>query len=149
MWEPRRLKTLWVSTVCYRDSFTFYPFLAFTHKNQISSLIILIIGKLSMKYIFDERNCLPRTLNMFQEIKEILQITISYLSLRFSSRYVSHLFTFSFLIKVCYVAHHKLLNDARDWISFFLRKSLLQQVRSRTSNRGTNSSWHILRFINF
>jgi hypothetical protein len=22
MWEPRRLTTLWASTVCYRDSFT-------------------------------------------------------------------------------------------------------------------------------
>jgi hypothetical protein len=25
MWEPRRLTTLWASTVCYRVSFTFYP----------------------------------------------------------------------------------------------------------------------------
>jgi hypothetical protein len=24
MWEPRRLTILWVSTACYRDSFTFY-----------------------------------------------------------------------------------------------------------------------------
>jgi hypothetical protein len=24
MWEPRRLTTLWASTACYRDSFTFY-----------------------------------------------------------------------------------------------------------------------------
>jgi hypothetical protein len=23
-WEPRRLTTLWASTVCYRDSFTFF-----------------------------------------------------------------------------------------------------------------------------
>jgi hypothetical protein len=23
MWEPRRLKTLWASTACYRDSFNF------------------------------------------------------------------------------------------------------------------------------
>jgi hypothetical protein len=23
MWQPRRLRTLWASTVCYRDSFTF------------------------------------------------------------------------------------------------------------------------------
>jgi hypothetical protein len=23
MWEPRRLTTLWASTACYRDSFTF------------------------------------------------------------------------------------------------------------------------------
>jgi hypothetical protein len=25
MWEPRILTTLWVSTACYRDSFTFLP----------------------------------------------------------------------------------------------------------------------------
>jgi hypothetical protein len=24
MWEPRHLTTLWTSTACYRDSFTFY-----------------------------------------------------------------------------------------------------------------------------
>jgi hypothetical protein len=29
MWEPRRLTTLWVSTVCYRDSFTFLSLLHF------------------------------------------------------------------------------------------------------------------------
>jgi hypothetical protein len=27
MWEPRRLTTLWNSTACYRNSFTFLPFL--------------------------------------------------------------------------------------------------------------------------
>jgi hypothetical protein len=24
MWDPRRLTTLWASTACYKDSFTFY-----------------------------------------------------------------------------------------------------------------------------
>jgi hypothetical protein len=24
MWEPRRLTTLWASTACYRDNFTFF-----------------------------------------------------------------------------------------------------------------------------
>jgi hypothetical protein len=24
MWEPRRLTTVWASTACYRDSFTFF-----------------------------------------------------------------------------------------------------------------------------
>jgi hypothetical protein len=24
MWKPRRLTTLWASTACYRDSFTFF-----------------------------------------------------------------------------------------------------------------------------
>jgi hypothetical protein len=27
MWEPRRLTTLWASTACYRDNFTFYCFI--------------------------------------------------------------------------------------------------------------------------
>jgi hypothetical protein len=27
MWEPRRLTTLWASTACYRDSFTFSFFI--------------------------------------------------------------------------------------------------------------------------
>jgi hypothetical protein len=27
MWEPRRLRTLWAFTACYRDSFTFFTFL--------------------------------------------------------------------------------------------------------------------------
>jgi hypothetical protein len=26
VWEPRRLTTLWVSTACYRDRFTIFPF---------------------------------------------------------------------------------------------------------------------------
>jgi hypothetical protein len=26
MWQPRSLTTLWASTACYRDSFTFYLF---------------------------------------------------------------------------------------------------------------------------
>jgi hypothetical protein len=25
MWEPQHLKTLWASTACYRDTFTFFP----------------------------------------------------------------------------------------------------------------------------
>jgi hypothetical protein len=25
MWDPRRLTTLWASTACYRDGFTFLP----------------------------------------------------------------------------------------------------------------------------
>jgi hypothetical protein len=29
MWEPRRLITLWASTACYRDSFTFLPILEY------------------------------------------------------------------------------------------------------------------------
>jgi hypothetical protein len=28
MWEPRRLTTLWASTACYRDGFTFTLFFA-------------------------------------------------------------------------------------------------------------------------
>jgi hypothetical protein len=29
MWESRRLTTLWASTACYSDSFTFYRFMSF------------------------------------------------------------------------------------------------------------------------
>jgi hypothetical protein len=29
MWEPRRLTTLWASMVCYRDNFTFLPFVLY------------------------------------------------------------------------------------------------------------------------
>jgi hypothetical protein len=28
MWEPRRLRTIWASTVCYRDSLTFLLYIA-------------------------------------------------------------------------------------------------------------------------
>jgi hypothetical protein len=27
IWDPRRLTTLWASTACYRDSFTFYIYM--------------------------------------------------------------------------------------------------------------------------
>jgi hypothetical protein len=29
MWEPRRLTTLWASTACYRDSFTFFTLMGY------------------------------------------------------------------------------------------------------------------------
>jgi hypothetical protein len=35
MWEPRRLTTLWVSTACYRDSFTFFIFTFFLVRGGI------------------------------------------------------------------------------------------------------------------
>jgi hypothetical protein len=31
MWEPRRLTTLWASTACYRDSFTFFFYIFYVH----------------------------------------------------------------------------------------------------------------------
>jgi hypothetical protein len=34
MWEPRRSTNLWASTACYRDSFTFLPFRAFTFRAE-------------------------------------------------------------------------------------------------------------------
>jgi hypothetical protein len=34
MWEPRRLTTPWVSTVCYRDSFTFYTFYTYNENGS-------------------------------------------------------------------------------------------------------------------
>jgi hypothetical protein len=33
MWDPRRLTTLWASTACYRDSFTFFFLSLTTCKN--------------------------------------------------------------------------------------------------------------------
>jgi hypothetical protein len=37
MWEPRRLTTLWASTACYRDSFTFFTYvnISVDHNNFI------------------------------------------------------------------------------------------------------------------
>jgi hypothetical protein len=37
IWEPRRLTTLWVSTVCYKDSFTFtfYFYLVVLNENRL------------------------------------------------------------------------------------------------------------------
>jgi hypothetical protein len=28
MWEPQHLTTLWASTICFRDSFTFFTFIS-------------------------------------------------------------------------------------------------------------------------
>jgi hypothetical protein len=35
MWEPRRLTTLWTSTACYRDSFTFFFSLTAFHSSIV------------------------------------------------------------------------------------------------------------------
>jgi hypothetical protein len=45
MWKPRRLTTLWVSTACYRDSFTF----TFTGINKICSRNF-IMSSISMAF---------------------------------------------------------------------------------------------------
>jgi hypothetical protein len=34
MWESRRLPTLWATTTCYRDSFTFYMMRAFSYHDH-------------------------------------------------------------------------------------------------------------------
>jgi hypothetical protein len=41
MWEPRRFKTLWAFTACYRDSFTFFyiVLLIFSSKQVFSFLL--------------------------------------------------------------------------------------------------------------
>jgi hypothetical protein len=44
MWEPRCLTTLWASTACYRDSFTFYPInLGLTAIQNIGQIRVLFI----------------------------------------------------------------------------------------------------------
>jgi hypothetical protein len=40
MWEPRRLTTLWASTACYRDSFTFFYLTDFVLKRAWICLCI-------------------------------------------------------------------------------------------------------------
>jgi hypothetical protein len=39
MWEPRRLTTIWNSTACYRDSFTFYVYI-YRHEEADKSLAL-------------------------------------------------------------------------------------------------------------
>jgi hypothetical protein len=38
MWEPRRLTTLWASTACYRDSFTFFYHWNYNNRRQEATL---------------------------------------------------------------------------------------------------------------
>jgi hypothetical protein len=44
MWEPRRLTTLWASTACYRDNFTFTT--SWKHRNCIWATIRVSVGLL-------------------------------------------------------------------------------------------------------
>jgi hypothetical protein len=39
MWEPRRLTTLWATTACYRDIFTFFFFFLLCYERNILSQI--------------------------------------------------------------------------------------------------------------
>jgi hypothetical protein len=39
MWEPRRLKILWASTVCYRDSLTF----SLRYKGASTLLVLVLV----------------------------------------------------------------------------------------------------------
>jgi hypothetical protein len=41
MWEPRRLKTLLVSTACYRDSFTFLLHVSFETRCTLTGAIFI------------------------------------------------------------------------------------------------------------
>jgi hypothetical protein len=41
MWDPRRLTTLWTSTACYRDNFTFI----FLLKEEIEKKVMIIFSK--------------------------------------------------------------------------------------------------------
>jgi hypothetical protein len=39
MWEPQRLTTLWASMACYRDSFTFFLFVAAQASGRVESYV--------------------------------------------------------------------------------------------------------------
>jgi hypothetical protein len=54
MWEPRRLATLWASTACYRDSFTF-RFLP-VYSSLIKNLRHLRITVRNKNYVNEESN---------------------------------------------------------------------------------------------
>jgi hypothetical protein len=45
MWEPRRLTTLWASTACYWDSFTFLFFM-YVFYNTCSPIYIQLLTEL-------------------------------------------------------------------------------------------------------
>jgi hypothetical protein len=44
MREPRRLTTLWAFTACYRDSFTFLPFVWGTRARSLSANFSYVLG---------------------------------------------------------------------------------------------------------
>jgi hypothetical protein len=54
MWQPRRLTTLWASTACYRDRFTFYACLPSGLISSASRLQFWIVG-IATGYGLDDR----------------------------------------------------------------------------------------------
>jgi hypothetical protein len=46
MWEPRRLATLWASTACYKDTFTF-TFLAAVAAAAAGVVVVVQMSELS------------------------------------------------------------------------------------------------------
>jgi hypothetical protein len=72
MWEPRRLTTLWASTACYRDSFTF------TCCNEICRFITVftkaLCGASSIQFM--SPTCSPRTLQRTQALPRGLLLTM-------------------------------------------------------------------------
>jgi hypothetical protein len=52
MWEPRRHTTLWAFTACYRDSFTFLPFifLGLFDPEDGGGVFLRNVGLLSTRY---------------------------------------------------------------------------------------------------
>jgi hypothetical protein len=53
MWEPRRLTNLWASTICYRDSLTFFTLKTtyIWHYDRLNSHFLRIICKISEHFI--------------------------------------------------------------------------------------------------
>jgi hypothetical protein len=58
MWEPRRLTTLWVSTACYSDSFTFTFYILM--KVEIGQRSLLHLCSLLRLETFPKMNALGR-----------------------------------------------------------------------------------------
>jgi hypothetical protein len=57
MWEPRRLTTLWASTACYRDSFTFYIYV-YVQVDHLCGLVVRVPAYRSRGSGFDSRRYL-------------------------------------------------------------------------------------------
>jgi hypothetical protein len=83
MWEPRRLTALWTSTVCYRDSFTFFTFIrlllflhcpVFTYWNSVlghNGVNWNNIRKISRKGRNQKWNCKGRNVTIEAIVREL------------------------------------------------------------------------------
>jgi hypothetical protein len=52
LWEPRRLTTLWASTTCYKDSFTFLPFISYLNASFQGNYAILWAVEVKVRQLY-------------------------------------------------------------------------------------------------